>query len=117
MRISDWSSDVCSSELQAGAARPQGAVDAERRAVVDLCQAAGEARVEKGRQLGKAVGSHREPRGHRMAAAVQQKTFLPRGDHRGAEIDARHRSEERRVGKGCVMTVKLRVAPVHEKKK
>src|SRR3546814_6828384 len=92
MRISDWSSDVCSSELQAGAARPQGAVDAERRAVVDLCQAAGEARVEKGRQLGKAVGSHREPRGHRMAAAVHQQTFLPRGDHRGAEIDARHRA-------------------------
>src|SRR3546814_20820699 len=41
MRISDWSSDVCSSDLDARAARPRAIVDLAGRDDIELGQAAG----------------------------------------------------------------------------
>src|SRR3546814_11957452 len=92
MRISDWSSDVCSSDLAAagvgleqgsegnGVERrlPQIAVDPDRRH---------SRRGELGRQVAVARASRR-----------------------------RERSEERRVGKECVSTCRSRWSPYHYNK-
>src|SRR3546814_12345436 len=95
MRISDWSSDVCSSDLEArefarvGCDLPDvGAiiVEADARA-----QASGTADVER-------IGAHDI-------------------DAARARVDGvGERSEERRVGKECVSTCRSRWSPYHKKK-
>src|SRR3546814_11760039 len=91
MRISDWSSDVCSSDLEArgeiGIAaarceRPPPAEDAR----VGACAAT---RLHRGRRL-------------RMVGTVLSHNAL-------------RRSEERRVGQECVSTCRSRWSPYHEK--
>src|SRR3546814_7924861 len=93
MRISDWSSDVCSSDLGADRLhRGEGAGDdgGER-----LRRPGGEQPGEVER-LAQLVGAH--VAGHRLGAGG------PRlGD----------RSEERRVGKECVSTCRSRWSPYH----
>src|SRR3546814_11161178 len=93
MRISDWSSDVCSSDLY-GEARAQG---------VQL-QAQGEPVIPDPRCL-ESVRVFRSSDVH-LAADVAIK-------------EAQHlrvqRSEERRVGKECVSTCRSRWSPSHQK--
>src|SRR3546814_1485556 len=96
MRISDWSSDVCSSDLQGdgvGALRAQaGGVLVDR--VVELARDA--------LDIGAGRGADR------LAAAQ-------RARHRGLR-HARQigdRSEERRVGKECVSPCRSRWSPDH----
>src|SRR3546814_7161085 len=83
MRISDWSSDVCSSDLRLPAPGP--ADDGSN-----------------GRSSGPAPGL-RDRGADRYPA--------PSG--RGAADGARARSEERRVGKECVSTCRSRWTPYH----
>src|SRR3546814_13617258 len=96
MRISDWSSDVCSSDLAefvllAGHAhQPAHALDQE---VVAGARGIGPGLAEAGDR------------------AVDQ----PRIDLRQAVVI--ERSEERRVGKECVSTCRSRWSPYHYKKK
>src|SRR3546814_12090975 len=103
MRISDWSSDVCSSDLQPG-----------RRDRVE--KIAGAAR-DHARQQGAGGVDVR----HHVDLPFQRPQFVGRG--RGVvEIgvhaaDAGIRSEERRVGKECVSTCRSRWSPSHKKKK
>src|SRR3546814_1374823 len=90
MRISDWSSDVCSSDL--------GRRQVDRGDSGD--HAAGE-----GMGLAEVVGADRR------AEAV----FGVVGERDGL-VEARHgeqRSEERRVGKECVSTCRSRWSPYH----
>src|SRR3546814_4502791 len=90
MRISDWSSDVCSSDL-------------------DLVRAFGPVRLH-----GRAVGAHQVVAGDRrlvLAAMARGKGAVQVaavGDHPGLV-----RSEERRVGKECVSTCRSRWSPSH----
>src|SRR3546814_7911957 len=85
MRISDWSSDVCSSDL--GAAGPG---DIEGGAVPGQVRRPEE--EEQARRPGPA--DRRDPRrGHQQRLPV--------------------RSEERRVGKECVSTCRSRWSPYH----
>src|SRR3546814_2030005 len=83
MRISDWSSDVCSSDLHASAAqrRRRRRAPAARSALL----VAVEARQKQGEERG------------RLHIAL-----------RGGD---RARSEERRVGKECVSTCRSRWSP------
>src|SRR3546814_4667288 len=100
MRISDWSSDVCSSDLldQRG-----GAVDDVRDlAVVDLARGADQ-RGLFGR------GADEEPRIDRDAMPADAGAGRQDVDARVAVGEADHfRSEERRVGKECVSTCRYR---------
>src|SRR3546814_16599905 len=102
MRISDWSSDVCSSDLDA-------AVDPEHVAGHELSlgaeQRAGDAAVHRPGQLGLVVG-------HDLPDGVE-------GVGLGAELEhaVQERSEERRVGKECVSTCRSRWSPYHYKQK
>src|SRR3546814_12802737 len=101
MRISDWSSDVCSSDL------------------VDDGFAAGEV-MDELRALGCAIAVDDFGTGHNGLAFLQKfdldyvkidKLFV---DTVGT--DAVSRSEERRVGKECVSTCRSRWSPYHSKK-
>src|SRR3546814_17304696 len=101
MRIRDWSSDVCSSDLltqllDRQQTRPQTIVDVVI-AVGDLVGAIGELRLQRG-------------------LPVRQKAFGDVAKLRGARFrtmfeDAFTRSEERRVGKECVSTCRSRWSP------
>src|SRR3546814_6120680 len=86
MRISDWSSDVCSSDLDDDRALPQ------------------RLRLEGARAL---LGREREPIGR----GLPRRVHVAREFDVAAE---RHpRSEERRVGKECVSTCRSRWSPYH----
>src|SRR3546814_20184663 len=95
MRISDWSSDVCSSELivEIGEGRPDAAVP--RHAM----------EVEAGH------AADQQP-GHGGAAFREVLVAVPPLH----AIVAIARSEERRVGKECVSTCRSRWSPSHSKK-
>src|SRR3546814_21031305 len=95
MRISDWSSDVCSSDLGA---------------FTDLFDFCG--RVDK-RLCNRRV----------IEALVKAGAFDALDDRRstpfasvGNAMDVAERSEERRVGKECVSTCRSRWSPNHYKK-
>src|SRR3546814_17349764 len=91
MRISDWSSDVCSSDLLVAGCMV-GVIEAE----------------PKGYGLVSAVANIRDLRGrHKLLAHV----------HAPPTIRAPKRSTERRVGKECVSTCRSRWSPDHKKKK
>src|SRR3546814_1024327 len=88
MRISDWSSDVCSSDLGHRVAYRYQA------AQVDAC-----------RQAQRVAGTERCRGGFRIMLLAQGRRTEAGG---GAA-----RSEERRVGKECVSTCRSRWSPYH----
>src|SRR3546814_15284484 len=97
MRISDWSSDVCSSDLEANdgmtdntAQRPQLPLAGIR--VVEFCQ------TIMGPSCGLVLAD--------LGADVIKIEPAPGGDKT-------RRSEERRVGKECVSTCRSRWSPYH----
>src|SRR3546814_5704352 len=85
MRISDWSSDVCSSDLHGGAGlQREGTSEADEaalRAAITLALSTGHAELAAGKPALDAVTAAR--------------------------------SEERRVGKECVSTCRSRWSPSH----
>src|SRR3546814_4552865 len=96
MRISDWSSDVCSSDL------PQvQAVAATDR--LDRLEGLGEAVA--------GVDEHDLDARVHLGGEVDQDRIV----HRRAQAEVR--SEERRVGKECVSTCRSRWSTCHQKKK
>src|SRR3546814_2591230 len=92
MRISDWSSDVCSSDLHRRGEGNQGQL------VARLDRLDREPLPRQGLR-------HRPPR------ARQRQAQSPRGCTRRLRKGAR--SEERRVGKECVSTCRSRWSPYH----
>src|SRR3546814_15691304 len=92
MRISDWSSDVCSSDLVARRIGEGGREFGEPRLVVIHA----EHELDDRR--------HRRAGLHGDARILQQLRIALR------------RSEERRVGKECVSTCRSRWSPYHKKK-
>src|SRR3546814_10551695 len=84
MRISDWSSDVCSSDLPARRKHRRGPVRQLRRAI------------------GRAEAESRRPQ---LIHSPRKRTPPCASKER--------RSEERRVGKECVSTCRSRWSPYH----
>src|SRR3546814_11306898 len=93
MRISDWSSDVCSSDLLRHFDARPGAAQIRQRGTEARLSAQDRAR--------------RNPLVPGLFGT--QRRIGPRR--------ARDRSEERRVGKECVSTYRSRWSPTHKKKK
>src|SRR3546814_8620290 len=93
MRISDWSSDLCSSDLPhaAGRARPT------RKAPAPV------ARVGAANEAARV-----EPRRDGFINAMQRFVWSE-----GALYQVYARSEERRVGQECVSTCRYRWSPYH----
>src|SRR3546814_14567719 len=104
MRISDWSSDVCSSDLRKRARRSRGAL-------AGVVAAAVAARRTMARDA-RGDGAYRPRRSAQPAAGPREQ-----GMARGAAGAFRGRSEERRVGKECVSTGRCRGWPYPLKKK
>src|SRR3546814_13784233 len=121
MRISDWSSDVCSSDLD-GLLRLDRAVgdDVAHPVVAVLVGDVAdhlttttfvEVDVEVGH--GDAVGVEESLEDQAVLERIEVGDPHGIGDHRpGARTTAR-RSEERRVGKECVSTCRSRWSPYH----
>src|SRR3546814_12867518 len=100
MRISDWSSDVCSSDLDLAMGH---ALDA---AAQDL------------RGVGRGVEGERQHGAEiRLAEIRPQAERFELGAELAAAVidqeDLHQRSEERRVGKECVSTCRSRWSPFH----
>src|SRR3546814_19515778 len=100
MRISDWSSDVCSSDLSVGGV-------AAHRGPLFLAEGTG---------LAQDVVRHAD-----LSDVVQQGATVDA--HELVRVDPRLqlrrdelRSEERRVGKACVSKCRSRWSPTHTKK-
>src|SRR3546814_2536723 len=92
MRISDWSSDVCSSDLSLSVLENvQMALLSHRRKVYSFWRAATSRYRTEAMQLLEQVGMHEQ------------------ADRACSEL----RSEERRVGKECVRACRSRWAPYH----
>src|SRR3546814_2953479 len=90
MRISDWSSDVCSSDLPVG------------QRVGRLVAGPG------GEDVAQETGGQRRERIDRNIRIVRR--AIDGVDHRDQALA---RSEERRVGKECVSTCRSRWSPYH----
>src|SRR3546814_14477242 len=97
MRISDWSSDVCSSDLDG--TRMDGIPGRPSR--IEGCTAH---TATRGRDCLRCDVRHLA-----LCAALREEE-LP-------HLEAIRRSEERRVGKECVSTCRSRWSPYHSKKK
>src|SRR3546814_12189727 len=94
MRISDWSSDVCSSDLLLVVQQDVRIIQLGRHRLLV---------VDEVRRQVAAVELHALDH---VQLVLQARTFLDRD----------HRSEERRVGKECVSTCRSRWSPYHSKK-
>src|SRR3546814_18649023 len=92
MRISDWSSDVCSSDLRTA--------DSPHRAARDT-------RAQRGASTGLRMPLRAATRPRRREGTPPRRTGCA----------CAQRSEERRVGKECVSTCRSRWSPSHYKKK
>src|SRR3546814_7485172 len=100
MRISDWSSDVCSSDL----------LPSERRISKRLFR------------TGEADRCHNRPPRTRQRqvkiASLFYRRFADQARQQGSSFLFRQdRSEERRVGKACVITCRSRWSPLHAQNK
>src|SRR3546814_19463944 len=103
MRISDWSSDVCSSDLLGGR----------------IVQPPDQLRESLGLQS--VPEDLRQPAGKAVEAVDEKPGVFDEDrftDHLEGDqqLVADQRSEERRVGKECVSTCRSRWSPYHEKK-
>src|SRR3546814_13700955 len=113
MRISDWSSDVCSSDLSLAVLEAQGSVLTNKYAegyphrryyggceFVDVVE---ELAIARARQLFDCEFVNVQPHSGAQANQCVLLALLPPGD----------RSEERRVGKECVSLCRSRCSPYH----
>src|SRR3546814_19207609 len=98
MRISDWSSDVCSSDLWDCAAHPEPRPSASLRSRQRVPDALIEGAVAPGPQGNPSLR-------HKTKESTQCRLFVFAG--------AATRSEERRVGKECGSTCSFRWSPYH----
>src|SRR3546814_20712856 len=105
MRISDWSSDVCSSDLKATEPTPEKEKKPEE--TDDFASV-----LKTVQKMKRAAAQPAEPAEN--APQTSESTV------RQSNFDASRplsRSEERRVGKECVSTFRSRWSPYHSKKK
>src|SRR3546814_17825231 len=122
MRISDWSSDVCSSDLLAvRVALPLVAqvvlvlLHARRHAhdSLDPGEAGAERRHARQQQHAARPRLCKGVAQHLPAAVPHDAVAPPPGAQVGRDDVEAGRSEERRVGKGCVSTCRSRWSPYH----
>src|SRR3546814_11398571 len=104
MRISDWSSDVCSSDLQRDVERRGSRLRIVEEQLEEVAHAIEEQTIARA-LLQRPILRHHRRRGRRGVAV--------RGFRSGGGHPPLLRSEERRVGKECVSTCRSRWSPYH----
>src|SRR3546814_17322242 len=105
MRISDWSSDVCSSDLLIELIGAEQ--DAEREAIKLVTQAEAEKKAAIERAAADNASADAATYRYEVDAEGQ------RAINEAANLRSDARSEERRVGKECVSTCRSRWSPSH----
>src|SRR3546814_14979854 len=123
MRISDWNSDVCSSDLHTAIQEQVSGATAEAGRALQSFRMAADSREIPGRVLEGLVNAGGGPQ--RMKDAAEMILTLERDPARlNHFVDKASkprfkdkRSEERRVGKECVSTCRSRWSQYHKKKK
>src|SRR3546814_3263805 len=117
MRISDWSSDVCSSDLRRS---PPRAKEGDQRFQVILRPEARPGIIAQARigpsgvaLFAARAGRHDRRRKLRTDTCVQAQRQRKCHVMEGLHLGLRLRSEERRVGKECVSTCSSRWSPSH----
>src|SRR3546814_12897969 len=112
MRISDWSSDVCSSDLNAGAGSElhlASEAGTKSPVLMTSAESSGTSRIYvRGGSVSMMIRQRpgrRPDIPNRPAALVNTEIFSRSG--------SASRSEERRVGKECVSTCRSRWSPYH----
>src|SRR3546814_20159088 len=116
MRISDWSSDVCSSDLKEHDADDEP--DRRRLAAGELLR-----QRDEGGGAGKAIDQRDAVEQHARGQRAEDEVLEP--GLAGAQVVAakgghhveRQRSQKRRVGKECESTCRSRWSPSNSKKK
>src|SRR3546814_15741141 len=99
MRISDWSSDVCSSDLIDAVERPVAPDATPRRRLVERELLALRGKPERVLDTANSIQKlGRQPIGEELEGKVRERVA---------------RTEERRVGKECVSTCRSRWSPYH----
>src|SRR3546814_2823029 len=98
MRISDWSSDVCSSDLGDG--------NVHRRFSDGVIRVMGHQHAIHQRHHDETAAKAEQHRRYATQAAEARKQYI---EHRGESV--KWRSEERRVGQECVSTCRSRWSP------
>src|SRR3546814_16598272 len=118
MRISDWSSDVCSSDLfRVGFFAASAIDDWPSPAKIAICLVLHQVGLEEKARLLREAWQVVAPGGKLYVADYgEQRSRLMRLLFR-LTIQQLDRSEERRVGKECVSTCRSRWSPYHSKKK
>src|SRR3546814_14708306 len=102
MRISDCSSDVCSSDLPFEMLEKAGLLDDDKLRLRDKQQRTIGTVYETIRRINRQVGE----------LISDQFELIEDGEHIKRVLDEK-RSEERRVGKACVSTFRTRWSPYH----
>src|SRR3546814_18380976 len=114
MRISDWSSDVCSSDLKAGDRSKCSEKQARALSILHALESSLD--FDKGGQVALGLAQiYREAR-RLIVSGLQTRSAeeMHQARHIINEIaEAWARSEERRVGKECVSTCRSRWSPYH----
>src|SRR3546814_12336868 len=114
MRISDWSSDVCSSDLAAVARALQELRDILREPRNDADMRLLHIDEQRPRPGIAAVGDRRIGRRHALYRHRLDPVLVGVEVREAEAAEAgRIRSEERRVGKECVSTCRSRWSPYH----
>src|SRR3546814_11714193 len=117
MRISDWSSDVCSSDLNPDAGHAVAEIEKLAGIVVRLGQMLAKVvqkkRVQHFQDIRNGCVVH--PQG--PALIVVGNSLNHRPENVGVDLLPVERSEERRVGDECVCTCRYRWSTSHKKKK
>src|SRR3546814_19986098 len=114
MRISDWSSDVCSSDLLAlaiVAAAKLRQLDIPEVSDFDSPTGKGAVGTVGGKRIFLGAGAYLNENGIDVSTAAAQADGM-RADGATA-VFAAVRSDERRVGKECVSTCRSRWSPCH----
>src|SRR3546814_17661577 len=120
MRISDWSSDVCSSDLlqKANPSDSRAAALSQGRHGSRAVRLPIQAPLIPSRTSASGTTQQTEaPPAAMLAPTIAETDDLPGFVGLGASEPPYQRSEERRVGEGCVSTCRSRWSPVHYKKK
>src|SRR3546814_20331084 len=100
MRISDWSSDVCSSDLGLSQVAPSLQIYSEQ--------------VNNEEYIIRGIGKANEDLATDAGVAIYLNgAYLPQSGESNAALFDIERSEERRVGNECVSTCRSRWSPHH----
>src|SRR3546814_20007062 len=110
MRISDWSSDVCSSDLQSNSS-----LIVDDKAIVKIIR-----KLARGRHPEAELGRYLTDAGYANIAPLLGEVTQVEADGASTvlavgqgSVHNQGRSDERRVGKECVSTCRYRWSPEH----